>query len=89
MMAEFSKDINSKSIRIALVDGSQINAYVNIDREPGYNRLSDLVSNSREPFLVLMNATMHNTGITAPVKYDTLFVNKEHILWATPANENS
>ncbi|WDP88719.1 MAG: hypothetical protein HUN04_02800 [Desulfobacter sp.] len=86
-MTEFCTDVNSRTIKMALVDGSQINACVNIDREPGYNRLSDMISNSREPFLVLMNATMHNTGITTPVNYETLFVNKEHILWATPQND--
>ncbi len=29
---KFCKDLNTRTIRVALVDGSQINACVNIDR---------------------------------------------------------
>ena len=81
---EACKDINTRTIRIALVDGTQINACVNIDREPGYDRLSDLISSDREPFLILMNSSIYKAGFDNPEKYDTLFINKEHILWATP-----
>jgi len=81
---EICKDINSRTVRIALVDGTQINACVNIDRDPGYSRLSDLVSSDREPFLILMNSTMRKPGVKIPETHETLFINKEHILWATP-----
>lgn len=81
---EVCKDINSRTIKITLVDGTQINACVNIDREPGYSRLSDLISSEHEPFLILMNSTMYKPGFKHPEKYDTLFINKDHILWATP-----
>ncbi|NOX32796.1 MAG: hypothetical protein GXP56_03520 [Deltaproteobacteria bacterium] len=82
--SEFCKDINTRTIRVTLVDGAQISACVNIDRAPGYNRVSDLISSDREPFLVLMNSTMYKTGLENPIKYETLFINKDHILWATP-----
>ncbi len=84
---EFCKDLNTRTIRVALVDGTQINACVNIDRQPGYNRLSDLISSDREPFLILMNSTMYKTGPGDPEKHETLFINKEHILWATPEDQ--
>ncbi len=82
-MNDFYKDINSETIRIALSDGTQIKAYVNIDREPGYDRLSDLIS-AEEPFLILMNATMYISSQDRPINHETLFINKDHIVWATP-----
>ncbi len=85
-MTEVCKDINSQTIRITLSDGTQINACVNIDREPGYDRLSDLVS-AQEPFLILMNATMYMPNLDKPVKHETLFINKDHIVWATPVDD--
>jgi small nuclear ribonucleoprotein (snRNP)-like protein len=84
---DFFKDLNTRTIRVTLVDGTQINASVNIDRQPGYSRLSDLISSDREPFLVLMSATIYKDGIENPARYETLFVNKDHILWATPEEQ--
>jgi len=81
------KDINSRTIRVTLVDGTQISACVNIDREPGYNRLSDLISSDGEPFLVLMNSTLFKPGHEKPTKHETLFINKDHILWASPEDQ--
>jgi hypothetical protein len=83
------KEINSRSVRITLLDGTQIDACVNIDREPGYSRLSDLISSDREPFLVLMNSTMRKPGVKLPEIHETLFINKDHILWATPENKGT
>ena len=84
---EFFKDLNTRTIRVTLVDGTQINASVNLDRQPGYSRLSDLISSDREPFLVLMNSTLYKEGLENPTKYETLFVNKDHILWASPEDQ--
>lgn len=81
---DFCMDINSRTVRVSLVDGTQISACINIDREPGYNRLSDLISSDREPFLILMNVTLHRPGLENPTQHETLFINKDHILWATP-----
>jgi hypothetical protein len=78
------KDMNTRTIRITLVDGTRISASVNIDRQPGYSRLSDLISSDREPFLVLINSSVYRSGLDQPERYETLFVNKDHILWATP-----
>ena len=81
---EFCRNINTRTIRMMLSDGTQISACVNIDRQPGYDRLSDLVSSDREPFLILMNAVMKREGANLTENHDTLFINKDHILWATP-----
>ncbi len=84
---DYLKDMNTRTIRITLVDGTRISASVNIDRQPGYSRLSDLISSDREPFLVLINSTVYRSGQDIPEKYETLFVNKDHILWATPEED--
>lgn len=83
----FCRDIKSRTIRLTLVDGTQISACVNIDREPGYNRLSDLISSDREPFLIVMNSTLYKNGFETPTKHETLFINKDHILWAAPEDQ--
>ena len=84
---EYRKSVNSRTIRITLVDGTQISASINLQRQPGYSRLSDLISSDREPFLVLMNSTIYKPGLENPAKYETLFINKDHILWATPEDQ--
>lgn len=78
------REIKDRIIRLRLVDGTTVNGQININRDQGYDRLSDLVANDREPFLILYNVTVHHGHIDNPVKYKTLFINKEHILWAEP-----
>ena len=78
------KEIIDRIIRIKLIDGTQINGRVNINRNEGFDRLSDLVSSNQEPFLILIDAVAYEAGIDNPVKYETLFVNKNHILWSSP-----
>jgi hypothetical protein len=82
-----SPQVNARIIRLKLVDGTLVNGQVNINRDHGYDRLSDLVANFREPFLILYNVTVHYGTIDNPVKHKTLFVNKDHILWAEPDEE--
>lgn len=76
--------VNERIIRLKLADGTLVNGQVNINRDHGYDRLSDLVVNYKEPFLILYNVTVHQTTLDNPVKHKTLFVNKRHILWAEP-----
>ncbi len=78
------KELNNRIIRLKLVDGSRVNGQININRDQGYDRLSDLVANYREPFLILYNVTVHQKDIDNPVKHKTLFINKDHIIWAEP-----
>ena len=76
--------VKDRIIRMKLIDGTKINGQVNINRDHGYDRLSDLVANGREPFLILYNVTVHDAALENPVRHKTLFVNKQHILWAEP-----
>lgn len=78
------KEIIDRIIRIKLIDGTKINGRVNINRNEGFDRLSDLVASDHEPFLILIDAVAYETDIENPVKYETLFVNKTHILWSSP-----
>ena len=79
-----NKEVKARIIRLRLVDGTQVNGQININREQDYDRLSDLITNEREPFLILYNAMAHHGNIDNPIKHKTLFVNKNHIIWAEP-----
>lgn len=79
-----NRQIQGRIVRLKLVDGTLVNGQVNIDREEGYDRLSDLISSRQEPFLILFNVTLYNTAMETPEKLNTLFVNKDHIIWAEP-----
>lgn len=81
------KETKDRIIRIHLIDGSQVNGQVNINRDPQYDRLSDLIASEREPFLILSNVTIYQTDLDNPVKHKTLFVNKTHIIWASPEED--
>ncbi len=78
------KEINDRIIRIKLVDGSNINGRININKDDGFDRLSDLVNSEQNPFLTVMDASVHDKELETSVRHKTLFINKIHILWATP-----
>ncbi len=78
------KDVKARIIRLRLVDGTQVNGQININREQDYDRLSDLIANDRDPFLILYNVMVHHGTIDNPIRHKTLFINKDHILWAEP-----
>ncbi|MFA5904555.1 MAG: hypothetical protein WC836_11535 [Desulfobacula sp.] len=82
--AEVSKEVKNRIIRLRLADGTMISGQVNINRDHGYDRLSDLVANYREPFLILYNVSVHLCHLDTPVGHKTLFINKDHIVWAEP-----
>ena len=79
-----NRQIQGRIVRLKMVDGTLVNGQVNIDREEGYDRLSDLVSSRQEPFLILFDVTLYRTTLENPEKLKTLFVNKNHIIWAVP-----
>lgn len=81
---EIKKEIISRIVRIKMTDGSLVNGQVNIKRDPGHDRLSDLVVNNNEPFLVVFDASLYEGKIDNPVKHKTIFINKQHILFAYP-----
>ncbi|MFO7753642.1 MAG: hypothetical protein R6V41_11035 [Desulfobacteraceae bacterium] len=79
--------IESRILRLRLVDESQLVGRVNINRGGGYDRVSDLLVSSEEPFLVMFSVTVYFKDIEKPIKYKTFFVNKSHILWASPEED--
>mgnify|MGYP006430012013 CR=1 FL=1 len=79
--------IESRILRLKLVDESQVVGRVNINRGGGYDRVSDLLVTSEEPFLVMFSVTVYFKDIEKPIKYKTFFVNKSHILWASPEED--
>jgi len=81
------RQIQERVIRIKLADGTLVNGQVNINKKYGYDRLSDLVSSNREPFLILFKVILYDRDTGNPEKYKTLFVNKNHIIWAAPEDD--
>jgi hypothetical protein len=79
-----NKDIDSRIVRLKLIDGTQVNGHVNINRDRSYDRLSDLICNDKDGFLVLFGATSHHKDFDESLKHETLFVNKRYIVWASP-----
>jgi hypothetical protein len=78
------QEMVERIIRVRLIDGSDINGRININRADGFNRLSDLVVSDKEPFLVIIGATVHEKSSDKPIKHKTLFLNKNYIVWAAP-----
>ena len=76
--------MESRPLQIKLADGTRIKGEVNLNRGNGYDRLSDLVGDYHENFLTVFNATLHQGQQTAPDSYQTLLINKRHILYAIP-----
>ncbi len=64
-----------QTITIMTVDGATIQGKVYI---PSEERVSDLFTKSESQFLVMVNA------VSRDVQDKTLFINKEHIIWAEP-----
>lgn len=77
-------EAESRIIRVKLVDGTKINGQVNIKNGAGHDRLSDLVRDTTEIFLVVSRAQVYEDGLDNPARIPTIFINKNHILWATP-----
>ena len=79
-----NSDVKERIVRIKLNDGTLINGQVNLQRDPGYERLSDLVADQDHSFLILFNATIYDISAQNPIKRNAIFVNKNHILWVEP-----
>lgn len=82
-MAE-SKNTKNRIVRIKLINGTQVNGHANIS---GYDRLSDLIMDQSNDFLVITGATSYNTESENPVKHETMFIGKRYIVWAAPESD--
>jgi hypothetical protein len=79
-----NREIKSRIVRMKLTDGSYITGQVNINRAPGYERVSDIVTENAEQFLVLFSVSVRRDELESPIQYQTLFINRAHIIWAAP-----
>lgn len=64
-----------RTITIKTIDGSTVQGKVNISPN---QRVSDLLSLQKGPFLVIVDATF------AECSGKTLLINKDHIVWIEP-----
>lgn len=87
-MGLVSKKIDSRLIRLTMVNGDMITGQVNLNKEPGHNRLSDLISDSNDSFVILFDATLHQVNSEKPIRQKAMFINKNHIIWAIPGDED-
>lgn len=86
---ESYRKIKSRVIRIKLIDKTFISGQVNINRDDTneYERLSDLLTKNPEKFLVVFSATELRDDLDQGIKHKTLFINKDHILWVMPEED--
>ena len=78
------KEVDGRFVRLELTSGNAVTGQINLKRGDGYDRASDLISDSFERFLVLFNVTVHSKDSDTPIKLKTMLVNKDHIVTATP-----
>lgn len=76
--------INPRILRLRLTDGAFVTGQVNINRNPGYERVSDILTVNTEKFIVMIGVTVKREDQEFPIRYETLFVNRDHIIWAAP-----
>lgn len=76
------QETHEKKITVKLVDGTVIRGSVNLNSDTSpMDRISDLLIKGTNPFIVVY-------GTTVGGKKDQVFiVNKHHILWASPAED--
>jgi len=78
------RPIDGRSIRLQLIDGTFVTGQVNLNRHPGYDRVSDLVTENTEQFLILFSVSVKNRTQDHPQTFKTMMINRAHILWAAP-----
>lgn len=78
------KKITPRILRIRLIDGSLVTGQLNLERHPGYERVSDLLTINTETFIVMMGVSVNRSDLDATQRYKTLCINKDHIIWAAP-----
>ncbi len=79
-----NREVDSRVVRLKLADGTHVKGYVNLNRTPGYERVSDLVTENPERFLVLFSVSVKREVNDNPIFHKTLFINRDHIIWAAP-----
>jgi len=78
-----NRGVNSQTLQLKLVDGTNITGQINLNRHPMYERVSDIVTQNTEQFIVLFSVVLE-TKNRETEKHKTLLVNRDHIIWAAP-----
>lgn len=79
-----NREIDSRVVRLKLTDGTHVKGQVNLNRTPGYERVSDIVTENPERFLVLFSVSVKREATDQAIFHKTLFINRDHIIWAAP-----
>ncbi|WP_291322100.1 hypothetical protein [Desulfonatronospira sp.] len=72
-------DYDSKQAILKLVDGTSIKGWINLKSS---TRLSDVLTEYDDRFIVIFRCALREE------LGNVLFVNKEHILWVAPVDNN-
>ncbi len=80
------KKTENRIIRLKLIDKTLITGQINLNRSSinEHDRLSDLLTQNSDQFLVVFAATEMRDDLEQGIKHKTIFINKNHILWAIP-----
>ncbi len=77
-----TRKLEAREISLKLADGSVVKGKINLHNdELTIQRVSELFTQVRDPFLVVFDATFE--GKTGRV----LVVNKHNVIWASPEND--
>ncbi len=84
MFEKILNETESRTILITETDGTVTNGQVNIVRGRKFDRLSDLINNTDEMFLVVFDASVTELGAEESYTTPVVFINKRHIKRARP-----
>ncbi|MCG8636591.1 MAG: hypothetical protein MI863_22345 [Desulfobacterales bacterium] len=79
-------DSQFQFIRLKLLDGTQINGQIDLNRHPGYDTVANIISDYEDPFLTLDQVTIYGNDFQTRERYNVLLINKTQILWIEPKN---
>ncbi len=77
-----TRKLEAREITVKLVDGSLIKGMINLHHdEQMIQRVSEIFTKARDPFLVVFDATFEGkSGLV-------LVINKRNIIWASPGSD--
>ncbi len=74
-----SRKLEAREITVKLVDGSVVKGMINLHNdEQMIQRVSEIFTQVKDPFLVVFDATFEGRGGRV------LVINKHNIIWASP-----
>lgn len=77
-----TRKLEARDLSIKLVDGSVVKGKINLHSdEHMIQRVSEIFTQVKDPFLVVYDATFEGQGGRV------LVINKQNIIWASPEND--